>query len=105
MRAIVLALKAKPQPGVHRPSVDVFAAIGNLTFEQLTFLRHRGAFSTVSLTFATCCQVVNHLDEASRRQPGGGTFLDLWYKVCCPHAPCPWLKAHVEVYREVSTAS
>ncbi|KAI5286995.1 hypothetical protein KEM54_006317 [Ascosphaera aggregata] len=33
-----------------------FATIGNLTFTQLAELRHRGAFSTVSQTFATCCQ-------------------------------------------------
>ncbi|KAI9843613.1 MAG: hypothetical protein M1837_006195 [Sclerophora amabilis] len=30
--------------------------IGNLSFKQLAELRHRGAFSTVSQTFATCCQ-------------------------------------------------
>ncbi|CAL3968679.1 unnamed protein product [Diplocarpon coronariae] len=38
-------------------SVEVFHQIGQLSFEQLSSLRHRGAFSTVTLTFATCCQM------------------------------------------------
>jgi hypothetical protein len=32
-----------------------FKAIGQLCFTQLAELRHRGAFSTVSQTFVTCC--------------------------------------------------
>lgn len=32
-----------------------YLQIGNLTFNQLAELRHRGAFSTVSRTFAACC--------------------------------------------------
>ncbi|KAI5307098.1 hypothetical protein KEM56_004572 [Ascosphaera pollenicola] len=32
-----------------------FATIGDLSFTQLAELRHRGAFSTVSQTFAACC--------------------------------------------------
>ncbi|KAK5078950.1 hypothetical protein LTR64_002630 [Lithohypha guttulata] len=31
-------------------------AVGDMCFEQLRLLRHRGAFSTVSQTFLTCCQ-------------------------------------------------
>lgn len=33
-----------------------FQTIGKATFTQLAELRHRGAFSTVSQTFTTCCQ-------------------------------------------------
>ncbi|KAJ5701019.1 hypothetical protein N7493_012065 [Penicillium malachiteum] len=33
-----------------------FEKVGRLSFTQLAELRHRGAFSTVSTTFATCCQ-------------------------------------------------
>lgn len=33
-----------------------FEKTGQLSFTQLAELRHRGAFSTVSTTFATCCQ-------------------------------------------------
>ncbi|PYI07666.1 hypothetical protein BO78DRAFT_396285, partial [Aspergillus sclerotiicarbonarius CBS 121057] len=36
-------------------SVEHFEKIGTLSFIQLAELRHRGAFSTVSQTFATCC--------------------------------------------------
>ncbi|PWY74362.1 HEAT repeat protein [Aspergillus heteromorphus CBS 117.55] len=36
-------------------TVEHFANIGTLSFIQLAELRHRGAFSTVSQTFATCC--------------------------------------------------
>ncbi|PYH62216.1 THADA/TRM732 family protein [Aspergillus niger CBS 101883] len=37
-------------------TVEHFEKIGTLSFIQLAELRHRGAFSTVSQTFATCCQ-------------------------------------------------
>lgn len=33
-----------------------FERVGHASFTQLAELRHRGAFSTVSRTFATCCQ-------------------------------------------------
>ncbi|KAI9782363.1 MAG: hypothetical protein M1839_005236 [Geoglossum umbratile] len=48
-------------------------AIGQLTFTQLAELRHRGAFSTVSSTFATCCQ--RCFKEKNTNQ-----LLYLWYK-------------------------
>lgn len=34
---------------------DDYEKIGTTSFTQLAELRHRGAFSTVSQTFATCC--------------------------------------------------
>ncbi|RKF59454.1 tRNA -methyltransferase non-catalytic subunit TRM732 [Golovinomyces cichoracearum] len=36
---------------------SVFKSIGDLSLEQLSCLRHRGAFSTVSATFAVCCKL------------------------------------------------
>jgi hypothetical protein len=39
------------------PPKEVFYTIGDLTFNQLAMLRHRGAFTTVSSTFTTCCQM------------------------------------------------
>jgi hypothetical protein len=53
--------------------------MGNLTFEQLSTLRHRGAFTTVSSTFATCCQQTKHLGPADTAN--GESLLDAWYKV------------------------
>lgn len=37
------------------PSLALFEYIGSLCLEQLTDLRHRGAFSTVEQTFTLCC--------------------------------------------------
>ncbi|CAD6505358.1 BgTH12-00849 [Blumeria graminis f. sp. triticale] len=37
---------------------NLFSIIGDITFDQLSKLRHRGALSTVSLTFITCCELV-----------------------------------------------
>ena len=51
-----LANKAYGPEGESGLSVDHFEKIGTLSFIQLAELRHRGAFSTVSQTFATCCQ-------------------------------------------------
>ncbi|KAL2752691.1 hypothetical protein ACRALDRAFT_1077852 [Sodiomyces alcalophilus JCM 7366] len=80
MRAMILPLKPKAGGWTFRPSVDTFAAIGFLTFEQLTYLRHRGAFTTVSLTFATCCQLVKHLSSTPTGCPANQTLLDVWYE-------------------------
>lgn len=49
--------------------------LGELSFTQLAELRHRGAFSTVSQTFATCCVRCNSGSEST-----SGT-LQNWYKV------------------------
>ncbi|KAH0562941.1 hypothetical protein GP486_002501 [Trichoglossum hirsutum] len=48
-------------------------AIGQLSFTQLAELRHRGAFSTVSLTFAACCQ-------RCYREKHINQLLNVWYK-------------------------
>jgi hypothetical protein len=57
---------------------DVFHAAGALSFEQLSSLRHRGAFSTVSLTFARCCQLTQ---EHSITGSPGASLLKEWYQV------------------------
>lgn len=48
------------------------APIGEICFEQLARLRHRGAFSTVAQTFLLCCEKArhNHLEEV----------LDHWFR-------------------------
>ncbi|KAL0930859.1 HEAT repeat protein [Colletotrichum truncatum] len=80
MRVMVLPLKSKPVQGILRPSTELFTAVGSLTFDQLSNLRHRGAFNTVSLSFATCCQLVKRLDDPKAGQEGDKTLLDVWYQ-------------------------
>ena len=74
MRTLVLTIRNRSNPGLVTPSASSFSRIGNLSFDQLSNLRHRGAFTTVSTTFATCCQQAKHLDN-------GGSLLNAWYKV------------------------
>lgn len=57
----------------------VFKGIGELTFEQLSSLRHRGSFSTVALTFAKCCQLTQ-TNEASKELMDSD-LLERWYEV------------------------
>ena len=53
-----------------------FRQLGELTFTQLAELRHRGAFSTVSQTFAACCiRCCEDDEEAVKGLPRQ------WYKV------------------------
>lgn len=56
MRTIVGNLRFDGTTGRLLPSPEVFKGVGNLAFAQLSRLRHRGAFSSVSLTFTCCCQ-------------------------------------------------
>ncbi|KAJ5720693.1 uncharacterized protein N7483_008627 [Penicillium malachiteum] len=51
--------------GLHRAD---FENVGRLSFTQLAELRHRGAFSTVSTTFATCCQRCSTSQDPSIQQ-------------------------------------
>ncbi|KAK7425361.1 hypothetical protein QQZ08_008147 [Neonectria magnoliae] len=78
MRALILSIKQKTGPGKIHPSREVYERIGNLSFTQLSNLRHRGAFTTVALTFSTCCQFVKHLDQGTEGQHGP-TLLEQWY--------------------------
>ncbi|KAH7162646.1 putative death-receptor fusion protein-domain-containing protein [Dactylonectria estremocensis] len=78
MRALILSIKQESSPGRIHPSREAYERIGNLSFTQLSALRHRGAFTTVSLTFATCCQLAKHLDQGAESQQGP-TLLEQWY--------------------------
>lgn len=74
MRIMVLALKYHDKETALFPTTLQFERIGNLSFRQLATLRHRGAFTTVSLTFAACCQRVKFvkMDQSS--------LLNTWYE-------------------------
>ncbi|KAK6081692.1 HEAT repeat protein [Seiridium cupressi] len=65
------------QAGLIKPTYDEFETIGNLTFEQLSNLRHRGAFTTVSQTFTSCCQLVKYSAVSSGNS---SALLPTWYK-------------------------
>lgn len=77
LRVIAANLRSN-KPVLIRPSHQDFENIGNLTFDQLSNLRHRGAFTTVSQTFASCCQLVKYSNTSSDQR---STLLDVWYKV------------------------
>ncbi|KAL7798366.1 putative death-receptor fusion protein domain-containing protein [Trichoderma ceciliae] len=76
MRTIALSMRNRSREGLIAPSRKAFETIGNLAFEQLANLRHRGAFTTVAATFATCCQLTKHSDPVD----GEVSLLDVWYK-------------------------
>ena len=62
-----------------KPTRDIFADIGDLTFEQLSTLRHSGAFATVSSTFARICQLTHDLIAVETADKVD--LLDRYYKV------------------------
>ncbi|GAB0131934.1 hypothetical protein EsDP_00000387 [Epichloe bromicola] len=76
VRTIILTIRNGSKEGLIIPSKEVFERIGNLTFAQLASLRHRGAFTTVSTSFATCCQQTKHLRFGEGEVP----LLDVWYE-------------------------
>lgn len=78
LRVMVNKLKLKFLDGSPLVPFEVFRAAGVLSFEQLSSLRHRGAFSTVSLTFARCCQLTQ---EVSIIGDSGESLLKEWYQV------------------------
>ncbi|KAI1429341.1 putative death-receptor fusion protein-domain-containing protein [Xylaria sp. FL1777] len=77
MRTIAHNARYDQRHGYLAPSRQTFEDIGNLTFDQLSNLRHRGAFSTVSQTFTTCCQLVQSIPAT--RDNGRG-LLERWYE-------------------------
>ena len=79
MRNLVSKIKSTWRDEVPVLPLKVFSGISGLTFEQLSTLRHRGAFSTVSLTFARCCQLTQHRisNDISHQN-----FPEQWYQVC-----------------------
>ncbi|ETS85749.1 hypothetical protein PFICI_03774 [Pestalotiopsis fici W106-1] len=76
LRVISSNIRIK-KSGYIRPSSQEFEAIGNLTFEQLSNLRHRGAFTTVTQTFASCCQLVKYSSSSSEQDK---SLLKVWYQ-------------------------
>lgn len=61
-----------------------FQKLGNLAFTQLAELRHRGAFSSVSQTFAACCRKCAQANQSSHPQIKQSPISRLpahWYKV------------------------
>ncbi|KAF5018056.1 hypothetical protein F66182_9980 [Fusarium sp. NRRL 66182] len=79
MRILILSIKQRTCQGRILPSREVYERIGNLSFTQLASLRHRGAFTTVALTFSTCCQLVKHLDQGEGGVENGVNLLEKWY--------------------------
>ncbi|KJZ78987.1 hypothetical protein HIM_01760 [Hirsutella minnesotensis 3608] len=73
LRTVVLTARNRSRSGTISPTSDLFERIGNLTFNQLSNLRHRGAFTTVASTFATCCQQTKHFDQDR-------SLLNIWYQ-------------------------
>ncbi|KXJ97534.1 putative death-receptor fusion protein-domain-containing protein [Microdochium bolleyi] len=76
LRVIASRLASESRTKTSAQSRARFELIGRLTFQELSNLRHRGAFTTVSQTFATCCQLVQHF-------PSGDDSVNLlneWYQ-------------------------
>ncbi|KAH6849766.1 putative death-receptor fusion protein-domain-containing protein [Chaetomium sp. MPI-CAGE-AT-0009] len=80
LRLLVGTLRLKNVPGVPYPPLDVFRETGYLTFEQLSSLRHRGAFSTVSYTFTTSCQLTQRLKDVYSEIDETEDLLREWYR-------------------------
>lgn len=74
MHAMIVG--AKPTPISQAFQYSHYRAFGELVFEQLAELRHRGAFSTVSQTFAECC-----LRCAQSDDPRTQALPKEWYQV------------------------
>ncbi|RWA07653.1 hypothetical protein EKO27_g7461 [Xylaria grammica] len=77
LRTIAHNMRYDRKQGYLAPSRQSFEEIGNLTFTELSNLRHRGAFSTVSQTFTTCCQLVQSIPTD---QNGDVDLLKKWYE-------------------------
>jgi hypothetical protein len=60
MRIVAESHRQTWVPGFAVHVTNTFTQIGNLSFTQLSTLRHRGAFSTVALTFSRCCQLTQN---------------------------------------------
>lgn len=66
-------------PSVGGLGYEDFRGVGNLAFTQLAELRHRGAFTAVSQTFASCCRRCTN-----SKDPNIASLPKLWYKVSNP---------------------
>jgi Putative death-receptor fusion protein (DUF2428) len=75
MQAILLHIASfVNDPVADGGRLEILRTIYGLCFEQLTALRHRGAFSTVAQTFSLCCEQFADVDCT-----GGG--FEKWYQV------------------------
>ncbi|KAB5570246.1 putative death-receptor fusion protein-domain-containing protein [Coniochaeta sp. 2T2.1] len=79
MKIIVNGLRTRGTSTAMLPPLDVFNAIGALTFDQLATLRHRGAFTTVSSTFTACCQITQVLRSVFPELPESENHLRRWW--------------------------
>ena len=79
MRSLATKIKYNWEDGSSIIPLQVFKLIGELTFEQLSNLRHRGAFTTVALTFARCCQLTQ--TKIASDELMGSDILERWYEV------------------------
>lgn len=79
MRNMASKIKSTWQDGSTIIPLQIFKGIGELTFEQLSSLRHRGAFSTVTLTFARCCQLTETKVASGKLMDS--SLLEKWYQV------------------------
>ncbi|KAI1754344.1 putative death-receptor fusion protein-domain-containing protein [Xylaria castorea] len=77
LRTIAQTARHDRKRGFLAPSRQNFEDIGSLTFDELSNLRHRGAFSTVSQTFTACCQLVQCIPT---HQNNGIDLLQQWYE-------------------------
>lgn len=77
LRIIVENLRAS-RVGALWPTSDIFRSAGNLAYGQLATLRHRGAFTSVALTFACCCQHAQHSSVIASVE--NRSLLDTWYQ-------------------------
>ncbi|KAI2642567.1 hypothetical protein GGS21DRAFT_498499 [Xylaria nigripes] len=76
MRTIAQNARHDRRQGFLSPTRQHFEEIGNLTFDELSNLRHRGAFSTVSQTFTACCQ----LPQCVQPHQSSVNLLEKWYE-------------------------
>ncbi|CAK7204368.1 hypothetical protein SEUCBS139899_007124 [Sporothrix eucalyptigena] len=80
MRSIVMHLRFSRVKGTLTPDRAVFERIGNLAFEQLSMLRHRGALTTVAQTFTLCCQLAQDPIITLPGTPVDETLVKSWYR-------------------------
>ncbi len=80
LKTIVNNARNDRASGLLSLSHNSFEKIGRLSFDELSNLRHRGAFTTVTQTFASCCQLVKYFPSPTVINEGV-SLLDEWYKV------------------------
>lgn len=79
MHAMVTNIRYVPSSLRESINYEGCYRIGHQAFTQLAELRHRGAFSTVSHTFAACCLICARSSQSKLRE-----HPKTWYKVTFP---------------------